>query len=79
MGPPMSAAGNYGRAPLATGYRGPGTAAGRPLMSQMGNRGMPMSRGGATNSRMGLTTAMGGGEARPMTSVSGAGYQGCLA
>lgn len=45
----------------------------------MGRNNAPMSRGGM--SRAGLGTAMGGGgggEARPMTSVSGAGYKGNL-
>jgi intraflagellar transport protein 88 len=59
-----------------TAFRAPGTSAQRTLVSSIGNRG-GQSRAG--QSRMGLTTGQvggGGGEARPMTSVSGAGYQG---
>lgn len=62
----------FGRAPL-TAYRMP-TAQRPPMTSMAGqNKGVPMSRAGV--SRMG-TASQGGGEARPMTSVSGAGYQG---
>ena len=48
-------------------------------MSSMG-RNAPGTRAGGLQSRAGLTTgqAGGGGEARPMTSVSGAGYKGNL-
>ena len=68
----MANQGNYNRAPL-TSYRNPPTSSQRPPMSSMG-RNAPMSRG---NPNMGNRTAMGpGGEARPMTSVSGAGYHG---
>ena len=67
-----------GGMPLSSMSRGPGTSAGRPLVSSMGGGG---GRGSVPMSRMGLTTGAsgtgaGGGEARPMTSVSGAGYQG---
>jgi len=70
-----------GKPPMTSTYKVPGTAVNRPLMSSMGRGVVPMSRGaGMPGSRMGLTTAQGGGggpgEARPMTSVSGAGYQG---
>lgn len=82
IGVPGTAIGYGGvvRAPM-TSYRGaPGTAAAnRPPMSSMG-RPMTMARGNM-GSRMGVTTAQGGGgygEARPMTSVSGAGYQGSV-
>ncbi|CAM9150859.1 unnamed protein product, partial [Ectocarpus fasciculatus] len=37
---------------------------------------VPMSRGGIPGSRMGTSANAAAGEARPMTSVSGAGYQG---
>lgn len=66
----------YGKAP-ATAFKAPSTASQKPPVSMFGgqanNRGA--SRGGGM-SRMGLTTSAGGhgGEARPMTSVSGAGY-----
>ena len=65
-----------GAGPLSSMSRGPGTSAGRPLVSSMGGGG---GRGSLPMSRMGLTTGVGSsgaGEARPMTSVSGAGYQG---
>lgn len=64
-----------------TQFKPIGTAAAQraaPPMSSMGRNNPPMSRGGMP-SRAGLGTAMGGagsGEARPMTSVSGAGYKG---
>lgn len=73
-----TAGGNgYGRAPM-TSYRAPGTASQRPPMSSMGRSGAPMTamnRAGNLASRMG--TAGGGGvvDARPMTSVTGSGYQ----
>jgi len=63
---------DVGKGPMTSAFRtnnGPLTTA-RPIMTAMGNKGaMPASR-------MGLTTAQGGGssDARPMTSVSGAGY-----
>jgi len=58
-----------------TAFKPLGTSAGnRAPMSSMGRNG-PMSRAG--QSRSGLTTGQvgGSGEARPMTSVSGAGYK----
>jgi intraflagellar transport protein 88 len=51
-------------------------------MTAAGGRGAPMSRAGVVpGTRMGLTTGMNEGysEARPMTSVSGAGYKSTLA
>lgn len=81
----LDSQGGYGGQAVNTAFRPIGTAAGRPLMSSMGrnNAGPPPmtgSRGGM--SRAGLTTGMAGGagsgEARPMTSVSGAGYKGNL-
>lgn len=68
----------FGKAPL-TSYRGPGTALQKPPVGGVNNaRGFLGSRAGAQGSRMGLMTGSQGGtsEARPMTSVSGAGYQG---
>eukprot|EP01031_Cornospumella_fuschlensis_P030084 gene30084-36335_t len=66
---------------LNTAFRPVGTAAQRPPISTaMGRNNPPMSRGGV--SRNGLTTGMAGGgssEARPMTSVSGAGYKSSVA
>ena len=69
----------------AFGARGPstafqplGTSAGRAPMTSMA-RNAPGSRAGGLQSRAGLMTGQaggGGGEARPMTSVSGAGYKG---
>lgn len=61
---PNAAAGPLFRGPQ-TAYRAPGTSSQRPPMSSIGR---------APGSRMG-TSAGGGGEPRPMTSVSGAGYQ----
>jgi len=49
-----------------------GSASNRPLMSSMGRANAPMSRAGLTTGAMGGGL---GGEARPMTSVSGAGFQ----
>ena len=58
--------------PFGTNNRGPpGSSAGRPLMSSMGRQNPPGSRGGLTTG----AAAGGMGEARPMTSVSGAGFQ----
>ncbi|KAJ1429454.1 intraflagellar transport particle protein, partial [Ochromonadaceae sp. CCMP2298] len=77
MGAPGTSAGGYARGPN-TAFKPLGTSAGRNApMSSMG-RNAPMSRAGGLASRAGLTTgqAGGGGEARPMTSVSGAGYKG---
>eukprot|EP01038_Epipyxis_sp_PR26KG_P010596 gene10596-14235_t len=78
---PGTAAGGFNnRAPNSL-FRPVGTAAGRnvPPMTSMG-RNAPMSRGGALASRAGLTTGQTGGpyDARPMTSVSGAGYQSSI-
>jgi intraflagellar transport protein 88 len=76
MGAPSTA---YNRAPN-TAFRPIGTAAQRNAPSSMGRNNAPVSRGGMP-SRAGLGTAMGGGsnsEARPMTSVSGAGYKGSI-
>jgi intraflagellar transport protein 88 len=42
----------------------------------MGKNVAPQSRGGASRMGMGTAQGGGGGEARPMTSVSGAGYSG---
>lgn len=61
----------YSKAP-STAFKPVGTAAQRSGVSSLGRNG-PMSRGG--KSRAGLTTGQ-AGEARPMTSVSGAGYHG---
>eukprot|EP01035_Chromulina_nebulosa_P025053 gene25053-32661_t len=66
----------FNRGAPNTSFRPIGTAAQRgSQMSSMG-RNAPMSRG--SQSRSGLTTGAAGGvsEARPMTSVSGAGYHG---
>lgn len=52
--------------------RGPGTSAGRPLVSSMGGGG----RGLGAGARLSTGASGGVGEARPLTSVSGAGYQG---
>ena len=68
--PGTSMGGAVGRAPMTAAYR----SAGAPLQSSMGR-----NNNAVPGSRMGLTTGMsggGGGEARPMTSVSGAGYKG---
>lgn len=65
---------SYARGP-ATAFRPVGTAAARPLGTAAGGK------FGAPASRAGLGTSAGyggGGEARPMTSVSGAGYKGNL-
>lgn len=70
---PFDSVEGYGGAPL-TAYRMP-TAQRPPMTSMAGqNKGVPMSRAGV--SRMGTASQGGGGEARPMTSVSGAGYHG---
>ena len=64
------------------GNRPPGTAQRGPLQSSMGGRAAPMSSMGrgppGTSAQRLMTGQQGGGssEARPMTSVSGAGYQG---
>jgi intraflagellar transport protein 88 len=58
----------------STGFRG-GTAQGRPLMSSLGRGpggGAPMSRAGVPGTAMNNGS---GSDARPMTSVSGAGYK----
>ena len=44
----------------------------RPLQSSMGRQNAPMSRAGLTTGQAGGNL---GGEARPMTSVSGAGFK----
>lgn len=72
-----TAGGNgFGRGPM-TSYRAPGTSSQRPPMSSMGRGVAPMTamnRTGNLPSRMGTA---GGGvvDARPMTSVTGSGYQ----
>lgn len=65
----MATGTSAGRGPM-TAFKPVGTAANRAGQSSMG-RNAPMSRG--MQSRAGLTTGA-PGEARPMTSVSGAGY-----
>eukprot|EP01035_Chromulina_nebulosa_P017104 gene17104-22618_t len=67
---PGTAAGSFNR-----GFKTPGTAA-RPLVSSLGRN--TITRNGAPASRMGLTTGINENftDARPMTSVSGAGYKG---
>jgi intraflagellar transport protein 88 len=76
----MNAPGTAFRGPN-TAFRPIGTSAGRQQIgTSMGRNPPPMSRGGL-GSRAGLTTGMtggGSGEARPMTSVSGAGYKGSV-
>jgi intraflagellar transport protein 88 len=56
--------------PMTSALRAPGTSMNRQAIGS--------SAGRAPGSRMGLTTGQAGGatEARPMTSISGAGYQG---
>lgn len=71
----------FNRGMTAFNRAAPATAANRPLISSMG-RVAPVSRGGIVpGSRMGLTTGINDTftEARPMTSVSGAGYKGSVA
>lgn len=63
-----------------TAFRPIGTSAGRANIASSMGRNAGMSRGNMS-SRAGLTTGMAGGgsgEARPMTSVSGAGYKGSV-
>lgn len=56
-------------------FKPPGTSTQRQLMSSMGRAAIG-SRAGIPGSRMGMMMAGGQNEGRPMTSVSGAGYQG---
>ena len=72
-GASSSGAGRSSLGPVPTMMgRGPGTSAGRPLVSSMGG-----GAGRGIGARLSTgSVGGGGGEARPMTSVSGAGYQG---
>lgn len=66
----------FGGKPPNTGFRPLGNASSKGPMTAA-NRNAPQSRAGANQSRSGLMTSQGGSsEARPMTSVSGAGYKG---
>ncbi len=69
---PVSSAGRGGLGIGLGGGRPPQSSAGRPPISSMGRNNAPASRAGLTTGAAGGGL---GGDARPMTSVSGAGFQ----
>lgn len=76
---PGTASGPYNRG-LTANFRAPTAAANRNIMASSMGRNAPSRAGIVPGSRMGLMTAANDGahDARPMTSVSGAGYKGSV-
>ena len=63
--------------PMTSAFRNaPGTSASRPLVSSLGKNFSSDVQRATMQSRMGGPVQAGSSDARPMTSVSGAGYKG---